>query len=671
MDKNILLITGCALAIILPIAIYIIERIDRKDKIKNNIGVTIALNNNRVANLYKIYGMMIRFPVLKGYIDRINRRYENLYPGDPRAIVLRSMKTTLLSWALCLISGIYLIIKNCSFVNLCIGIILIYVINHEIINFMINQSGRRMMEDMVVFISNVRHNYHINRMVDDAIFLSLDGLGVEMKAHGDIIFEIITSNDIKASIINYNATTNNKYLKMFISLCTGILEFSDKKVNGQYLFTSNLDNLKKEINIEILKQRKLSYLFSGITFVTIAVITPLGTIGRFGVSMMPELSFFYNGRAGIIYVVITLLMTLLIYMINNHMKDSRPIVYRDHRSLSNLEGIKFVRTILDNYADKHYGKMLKIEDTLKRIGETITARQLLLKRIIVFLTTFIISVLFLSYTHHINRINLISDINNFNSYNIITNVNQIEQIKSSIITYTNKFKTSEQLNQDEIANTIKKDGAFYNMKFIDLIVNEVMDRCVKYQKEFFKWYEMLLSIGIAMISYHIPILMMLFRKKILQMNMEDEVNQFNSIIYMMMYNDHITVKDLLEELELFAVVFKRTLQECINDYNSGDIEALLRMKERESYSQFHHIVDNLIRCDSISIDKAFDEISSDRDNYHDRRKQENEISVQKRADIAKPLSWIPVGLVMGYLILPLMIQSVNELQRFSETVQNL
>lgn len=671
MDKQIFIVIACALGIVLPITIYIIEQIDRRDKIQNNIGATYALRNNKGATLYKIYCVLIRFPPTRRYIDRISRRYEHLYPGELKEINIKTIKTTLLSWVLCISLGCALIINHFSFYNLGVGIILIYVINHEIINVMLTRSERRMMEDMLIFISNVRHNYYINRMIDDAIFLSLDGLGVEMKAHGDKIYKVITSNDIKEQILKYNATINNKYLKMLLSLCSGIMEFSDKKINDQYLFTSNLENLKKEINIEILKQKKLSYLFSGITFVTIAVITPIDAIGRFGVAMMPELSFFYNGRPGLIFVVITLLVTIFIYFLNNRLKESRPIVYREHKYLRKLESIKFIRDILDNYMDKNYGKMLKLEDTLKRIGESISARQLFLKRIIVCVITLITSIFFLSYTHHVNRKNLLSDVNDLSSYTGIINANQKENVKASILTYTSKFKEEKNLNQEDIAKTIRADRIFFNANLIDMIAQEVMGRLAKYQNEYFKWYELLLSIAAAIVSYHLPLMMIHFRKKILQMNMEDEVNQFNSIIYMMMYNDHITVKNLLEELELFAVVFKKTLQECINDYNSGDIEALLRMKERESYTPFHHIVDNLIRCDIISIDQAFDEISADRESYHERRKQENEISVQKKADIAKPLSWIPVCLVMGYLILPLIIQSVKELQMFSEAVQNL
>ena len=42
--------------------------------------------------------------------------------------------------------------------------------------------------------------------------------------------------------------------------------------------------------------------------------------------------------------------------------------------------------------------------------------------------------------------------------------------------------------------------------------------------------------------------------------MEDEVNQFNALIGMLMYNDTMTVKQILQEMESFAVVFNNPLE---------------------------------------------------------------------------------------------------------------
>ena len=178
-------------------------------------------------------------------------------------------------------------------------------------------------------------------MVDDAILLSMDGLGYEMRVHTKKLYDTITSNNLE-DVLKYNTTIHNKYLKTLLSLCINVLEFSDKRINGQSLFTSNLDNLKKEINIEILKQRKLRYLFSGVSFVTIFPCLTLELIRKFGISMLPELDSFYNGRPGIVFAASILVVTTIIYILNNKPKR-RKTLFQRYDYLKRLESIRLVK----------------------------------------------------------------------------------------------------------------------------------------------------------------------------------------------------------------------------------------------------------------------------------------------------------------------------------------
>jgi hypothetical protein len=151
--------------------------------------------------------------------------------------------------------------------------------------------------------------------------------------------------------------------------------------------------------------------------------------------------------------------------------------------------------------------------------------------------------------------------------------------------------------------------------------------------------------------------------------MEDEVNQFNALICMLMYVDSMTVKQILGELESFAVVFKQSLRICINDYSSGDIEALRALKEREPYNPFQRIVDNLIRCDDMPIYLAFHEIDAEREGYMTKRKLANEKSIRKRVFRAYMLAAVPLILLFAYGIVPTLISSMNEINLILEELE--
>lgn len=668
MDKDLLLIMGIALAIVLPITWAIISKIDKRDKIKTNTGFTL-LKKSKKSPTYKIYRYLLRVPFTKRYMNNLTRRYDILCPGDQKTAIKEAVKTFLVTFFISSILSYFLFFKNPSLQGGLVSILMVYIINNETVSILVRRAERKLLEQIVEFISNVRHNYYINKMVDEAIAMSLDSCGKELKPHAVKLHEIVTSNNVKDEIEKYNTATNNKYLKMFLSLCLSVIEYKDKEIDGRNLFTSNLEHLKKEAHIELLKLEKIKHLFSGVIFVTVFPCLALGVIKSYAVSMMPDLSVFYNGRAGYLYVFFTYLVTITVYYLENQLRETKKYIAKDYGYLSKYEKIFFIKKALDNYMEKNYGKMIVLQDNLKRLGETMSPRQFVLRRIKSALIVFMTCLGIFMFLHANEKYNLTTKAPEVKYMeNPPQNSRLLESTESVIIELTNLYKKIG-VTKEDINTKVSELTKIRNTLTTDEITDIISNRIDKYNNEYFKWYELLYCIIGAIIGYFIPTALLFYKNKIMELSMEDEVNQFNSIIYMLMYIEHMAVKDILIELEIFATIFKKSLQECLNEYNTGDIEALEKMKEKETYEPFRRMVDNFIRCDIIPIDKAFDEVSSDRENYHDRRKQENEISVQKRLNIAKPISFIPAILVIAYLTIPLMWASIQELAGFSETMR--
>lgn len=670
MDKNLLIIMGLALLIVLPIMWAIISHIDKKDKIKTNTGFSL-IKKSANSPIFKIYKFLMRLPFTRKYMNNLTRRYDILCPGDQKTAIKESVKTFSITAIVCLILSYFLFFKSPTLQGGIISVLMVYIINSEVTSTLVKSAERRLLKQIVDFISNVRHNYYIKKMVDVAISMSLDSCGKELKPHAVKLYEIVTSNNIKNEVEKYNAATNNKYLKMFLSLCMSVIEYKDKEINGQNLFAANLEHLKKEVNIELLKLDRIKHLFSGVIFVTIFPCLAIGLIKSFALDMMPQLTVFYDSKIGYIYIFATYLITVVIYYLLNQLRETKKQIAKDYRHLLKYEKIFFIKKALDNYTEKHYGKMLILKDNLRRIGETMSPRQFVLQRIKTSIFVFLSCLCIVLFLHANEKNNLLTKAPEVQfMQNPPQNAKTIETAENIIIELTNLYKTIS-VTKEDIANKISELENFKNTQTTEEMSEIISTRINKYDNEYFKWYELVICIAGGVIGFFIPGLILFYKKKIMQLSMEDEVNQFSSIVFMLMYIDHMTVKDILIELETFAVIFKQSLQECINEYNSGDIEALVKMKERESYEPFKRMVDNFIRCDVISIDKAFDEISSDRENYHDRRKQENEFTVQKKSDLAKPLSFVPAVLVIAYLIIPLMWASLQELSGFSETINIL
>src|SRR5699024_5677947 len=92
--------------------------------------------------------------------------------------------------------------------------------------------------------------------------------------------------------------------------------------------------------------------------------------------------------------------------------------------------------------------------------------------------------------------------------------------------------------------------------------------------EYLKWFEILLSFVFALIAYMAPIWILMFQVKMRQLEMEDEVMQFQTIILMLMRIERVNVEIILEWLERYSNIFRAPITKCVNNYEAGAWEAL-------------------------------------------------------------------------------------------------
>jgi hypothetical protein len=155
-----------------------------------------------------------------------------------------------------------------------------------------------------------------------------------------------------------------------------------------------------------------------------------------------------------------------------------------------------------------------------------------------------------------------------------------------------------------------------------------------------------------------------------QLEMEDEVMQFQTIILMLMRIERVSVEIILEWLERYSNIFREPISKCVNNYESGAWEALEELKNDTTYPQFIRIVESLqAAVEKIPITDAFDELDTERDYYQAKRKESNERLIQKKGMIGKVIGFAPmVCLFVGYLIIPLVFIGLTSM---SSTFSNL
>ena len=220
-----------------------------------------------------------------------------------------------------------------------------------------------------------------------------------------------------------------------------------------------------------------------------------------------------------------------------------------------------------------------------------------------------------------------------------------------------QFRGRMDVQDDEISRAVRRLDYYENAtdEEVQVVVDRVKEKLAVINSEYLQWFEILLSFVFAVIAYMAPIWILMFQVKMRQLEMEDEVMQFQTIILMLMRIERMNVEMILEWLERYSNIFKAPITKCLNNYEAGAWEALEEMKDEVSYQPLVRIIESMqAAVEKIPITDAFDELDSERDYYQEKRKESNNRLIQRKGMIGKVIGFAPmVCMFVGYLIIPL------------------
>ncbi len=622
--------------------------------------------------LYKVY---TKTPVIKRYFNKVIKKLETMYPADMMAIQVKATQEMSVAVGAALSLMLVVIIfgrKDFFFVG--IGVVMTYVLFTQILNGRIEKLEMKLNDQMANFLTDVRHYYHDRNDVCDAVYCTLDEIPFEIGLHINKIYQILISTHTEEEVAKYTDIAPNRFLMMFAAICATIKEYGDKRLDdGQWLFLRNLNHLKDELNIQILKTRSNNYLFSGLKFVAVVPVFLLKPIEMWATSNMPDMAEFYTGGLGTIVMAITFAIAVLCYQMICNLKDGRVDEMKENIILNKAVNLPFIRNLLTAEINRNYSKSLRIGDSLKMVGEDLTPKSFLLKRLVYGLAFGIAFNFIAIFAQAQSKSNLINDFENAYENSIVPNQeyrDTMEKITKNNIKEMRKIKDLEAHREEAISRIMAENNM--NRTHSEEIVDTMIKRLDKYNNLYYKWYFLIGTAAFMALGFALPWLLLQYQLSIMKMSMEDEVVQFQTIALILMYVDGATLDLLLDWMEKFAFCFKDSVSTCILKLQSSERNALLEMKDREPFPPFKRFVDNLLSIDQVGMVSAFDEIESEREYYKKKREQDNEMVTHKKAARGKLIAFAPLIIAVGgYMIYPFMSMAIEMMGVMSDAIKSL
>ena len=614
----------------------------------------------------KLYLTYVKTPFLKRYVLKLRRRLEIINIDDE--YITRKESAKILTKALAVVAPVMVITIIIARSNaLLMAILLMFELFmiDTLIDGSVDKIDNVLLKEQIEFFSEIRHAYHEFNMVEEAIYQVSQDEEKNVSRQGEKIYEVLISDDPETELEKYYDIAPNSFLKEFAGVSYLTKEFGDRKVNGASLYLKNVNNITQEMQLEILKRDKLNYVFQSLSVISIVPILMLEPLRSWAVSNFSFTANWYNGKSGMIVQILILLITFLSYILVRKLKDNGSTNINTKNTENpwqeKLYKKKPVKKVVDLFIPKKGTKEYrKTTQMLKDSASPLKMEWLYVNRISLAIVTFIVSIIVFSQLHMI-AINYVYT-EPTTEYDIIGDLDAKDKKKAEELTkqdneFLDKFRGKTKTTQEDIKRAVEKSKYYEEAE--DSEIKTTTERIYKklqiVNSEYMKWFELLLAFVFMIIAYMSPIWLLMFQVKMRQLEMEDEVMQFQTIILMLMRIERVNVEIILEWLERYSNIFKPQIAKCVNNYEAGAWEALEEMKEDVTYLPLIRIIESLqAAVEKIPIKDAFDELDSERDYYQAKRKESNERLISKKAMIGKVIGFAPmVCMFVGYLIIPL------------------
>lgn len=624
------------------------------------------------------YLVALKIPVISYYTRKTRLKLEMVNDYTEYEIRRRTGKIILIS-VIFVFSALFVFLNVVDDLMMSlIVIIMVFIVNDVIIDSQVNKVADKIVRQIPEVFTEIRHSFHEHGMVVEAFEECIDELeDKEIMPQIRRIHDAITAENPEVQLEKYYDVAPNRFLKLFAGVSYLTMELGDRKVDGISVYLKNLNNILNDAYLDILKRDKINYMFRSLTLIAVAPIFFIDILQSWSQSNFPALINFYSGSFGFIIKALILISIFVSYFALKVIKDDSNQVKFDRitqkRWQERVYKIPIIQKLVNAFMPaENTKKYIRKSQNIKGINAYLTMEWFYVNKFTYAILAFVITLVIALNMHYIDVQSVYTNLEQeFISLGQLSEEDQkaAEAYSEKDAEVVKELKNRGELTDEDIKAALEKAGQTSTDEDVERVKNKISN----VKSSFLKFWEVIIAVLIGWIAYFVPDLILIVKNKIREMEKEDEIMQFQSIILMLMYIERVDVQTILEWLERYSYAYKEPIATALNNYEAGAVEALEELKEAVPHKDFKRIVEGLISAvERIPIRDAFDELETERSFYYERRKEANERLIQKKYTYGKALGFAPmIILIAGYFVGPLMVVSVMQMVQYFNTMNTM
>lgn len=660
MNSAIFIVIIVALLVAVAGIIYLI--IDKKKSMSTTQISKVKKNKaNKLFFLQRIYKTL---PFTKKLYVKTQKRIQALYPSDEVSISKKTTNYLTTAFAISIsVALLAIIFAKGDVFYICCGLLVGYLIIELIINIRLESLENKLLVEFRDFLDNVLHRYNMCHIVDEAIYDTLNTSSFLVSLHTQRIHSIITSQDVDFETSKYRKMSPNRFLLMFLAICSSIKKSGDTGFRNNTIsdFTKTINNLKEGLNEELLKRNALQNSMRFAPFTTLMPLVFIKPIEAWAKSNFDGIESYFEGAYGIVATVILFSVCIGSHYYIRQLKDGKKIEERETSIWYKLSQKKYIDESLNKYINHNKSKAERTNKRLKAIGCNIGPKAFMMKRISYAAIAFVCTLIVLCSAFIKERIMATADFASNFENSVVVSEEYRETMEMVAEDCSVLYDADEYRDVETLKEIIKENTEIKTDASAEAVASAVVDALNKKDSIYFQWYYLLIAYAVAVGAFFLPALIIRLKEKLVDMDKEDEINQFRIIMSILININGVTTDKILDWLQSFSSSYYITISQCILDLEYDEESALRSMQRAEKNDiPFCNFVDNIMAVRKVGVKKAFATIETDKEYYKDKRKQDNEIMNKKKSERANMVSMIPLfATIIIHLIGPILLMSIN------------
>jgi hypothetical protein len=517
-------------------------------------------------------------------------------------------------------------------------------------------------------------------MVEEAIYDSTDSAPYEMALHGQELYDLLTDSDAEEKLAQYVELAPNRYLQGFAGLSYLIKEHGDQQTETGSVYLKGLEKLSVELNLELLRRERLSFLLQGLTVIALLPLLFTRPIEAWASHFFPAMDTFYASAFGWAVKLCLLVVVWLCYVLLRNLSEldatTRPTGRK--RWEQRVYGWPWMRWLAHRLGpvpgSREGERMTRL---LKDTASPLRLEWFYVQRIVTGVAAFLAVLgLFVSLHAAERHQVLYAPVKPGTLFGQLSSEEETKAREAAALDrrLLDQLKEVRPRSENSIVSLLRKDPTVtVKEDQLRATARRILDKLEKLNQPLLAWWEAFLAFAAGWGGYVLPVGIRLFHRRMRQMEMKHEVDQLQAVIAMLAEMDRMSVEQLLLWMEQFANVFKDPLQACLLHFEQGEEQALAQLKEDAPFLPFVRIVEKLeMASQHLTIRQAFDDLDAEQAFAREQRKQEYEQLIEQKAGWGRWIGFAPLmTLIFGYLVIPLVIVSLHQMTAYYDQLHRI